>query len=227
MLDLDKTIGPHRGQPIIYTGKAIGEADSAMIMLHGRGADAESMKSLANEIDTKGIIYVIPQAADNSWYPYRFIEKREANEPGITSGLVLINSIVKALINKNFPAENIYLLGFSQGACLVSDYAARYPARFGGVFALSGGLIGQEINVADYRGDLQRTPVFFGCSDTDFHIPVARVNESAKIFVHLNADVTKNIYPNMGHTINLDEMNIVNQVIASTKFPTLINNENI
>ena len=218
MLHLEKTIRPHLGQKIIYRGFDIEEADSAMIMLHGRGADADSMSNLISEIDTERMLYIVPQATDNSWYPYRFIEKREMNEPGINSGLILIDSIVNALIKNNITRENIYLLGFSQGACLVSDYAARYPGLFGGLFALSGGLIGDEINPDHYTGDLQQTPVFFGCSDTDFHIPEQRIHESVKIYEMLNAVVTKKIYPNMGHTINPDELSVIHQIMSAKQY---------
>ena len=220
MLQLDNTIHPHKEENVIYAGSAIEDADSVMILLHGRGADAASMKSLIDEIYREGMIYIIPQAANNSWYPYRFIEKRETNEPGISSGLLLIDSIVNALIKNNIARQNIYLLGFSQGACLAADYAARYPGRFGGVFALSGGLIGNKINADDYNGNLQQTPVFFGCSDADFHIPEQRIHESVQVFANLNAIVTKKIYPAMGHTINRDELNFVNQVLSE---PMIIN----
>jgi len=217
MLNLDNTISPHRGQKIIYEGSDIGEADSVMIVLHGRGAGAASMEPLISEFGSDCLTYIIPEATNFSWYPYPFIEKREANEPGLSSGLILIDSIVNALNKRNIPTQNIYILGFSQGACLAVDYAARFAARFAGVFALSGGLIGDKITPRDYDGNLHQTPVFFGCSDTDFHIPEERVHESAKIFENLNANVTKRLYPNMGHTINRDELNFINQVLSEHK----------
>jgi len=218
MLELGNTIYPHAGQKIIYEGSPVGDAHSAMIMLHGRGAGAGSMKGLVGEIYTDRMLFIIPEAAGFTWYPYRFIEKREVNEPGITSGLMLIESIVNALIKNDILKENIFLLGFSQGACLAADYAARYPARFGGVFVLSGGLIGDVINPPEYQGNLVQTPVFLGCSDTDFHIPQERFHESADILSHLNAAVTKKIYTGMGHTINRDELVLINAVIADNRF---------
>jgi phospholipase/carboxylesterase len=217
MLQLDKTIRPHQGQTIFYSGTSIENADSAMILLHGRGANAASMKFLISEFESDCLMYIIPEATNFTWYPYRFIEKREANEPDIRSGLLLIDSIVNALNKRNIPKQNTFILGFSQGACLAVDYAARYPARFAGVFALSGGLIGDTIKQSDYDGNLKQTPVFFGCSDTDFHIPKERVDESAQIFEILNADVTKRIYPKMGHTINRDELNFINEVMSEQK----------
>jgi phospholipase/carboxylesterase len=213
MLNITNTIDPHDGKSIIYAGADIEHAESAMIVLHGRGATAESMVGLVSEIYAENMIYVIPQAKNHAWYPYRFIEKREANEPGVSSGLTLIQSIINALSEKGIQQERIFLLGFSQGACLAADFVARYPAKYGGLFVLSGGLIGDQINQNDYAGDLMDTPVFLGCSDVDFHIPEQRVHESARIFEYLNADVTEKIYPSMGHTINRDEISFIRKMI--------------
>jgi len=223
MLNINNTTDPHDGQSIIYAGADIGHAESAMIVLHGRGATAESMIGLISEIYAEKMIYVIPQAANFAWYPYRFIEKREVNEPGISSGLTLIQSIVTALVEKGIQHEKIFFLGFSQGACLAADFVARYPAKYGGLFVLSGGLIGEHIYQDDYSGNLMKTPVFLGCSDVDFHIPEQRVHESARIFEVMNADVTKKIYPNMGHTINRDEISFVKKVINIEEFEAVEN----
>lgn len=215
MLQLSNTIKPHTGEDIQYSGVELDRAKHAMIMIHGRGASAESILSLADELQLKDTVVIAPQAEDFTWYPYRFIEPREKNEPGISSGLALIDSIKNALNENGISNEKIYLLGFSQGACLTIDYAARNPDRYGGVFVLSGGLIGDKLNENDYSGDLKQTPVFFGCSDNDFHIPEVRVHQSADILKKLNADVTKKIYPGMGHTVNMDEIKIINQIINS------------
>ena len=214
MLQLDNTIPPHTGDKIIYAGAVLNEADMAMILLHGRGAGAVSMTGLIEHIFTDRISYVLPEAHNLTWYPYRFIEKRGANEPGISSGLTLIDALVQALGRRQIPREKIYLLGFSQGACLAADYIARHPSRFGGIFILSGGLVGDRLNNRDYQGDLVQTPVFLGCSTTDFHIPETRVHESAAIFETLNAAVTKRLYPGLGHTINRDELDFVNHLLS-------------
>ena len=213
MLNLTKTIPPHTGDDTLYKGLAPDKASRAMIMVHGRGASAESIAALADEIQADDFMYVIPRAAGNTWYPYRFIEPRQTNEPGISSGLTLIEIIVKSLNDNGINSDKIYFLGFSQGACLAVDYVARYPDKFGGVFALSGALIGQELNKQDYSGDLKNTPIFFGCSENDFHIPEERIHESAEIFKKLNAGVTTRIYPNLGHTINHDEIKFINHII--------------
>ena len=206
MLYITNTISPHNSGKILHYGAELSSAEKAMIMIHGRGADAQSIISLYEHFKAEKIIYIAPQAADNTWYPYRFIEKREANEPGITSGLRLIKSIIDTLNDSGIATENIFLLGFSQGACLAADYAARYTQRFAAVFCLSGALIGDTLDPAEYNGDMQQTPVFFGCSENDFHIPEQRIHESARIFTSLNARVTERIYPNLGHTINRDEL---------------------
>jgi len=212
MLKLSNPIPPHLGEHIIFRGNPE-SAEKAMIMIHGRGATAESMAGLADEFKVDKISFIIPQAANFTWYPYRFIEKREANEPGISSGLSLIDAIVNALNKNGIEKDDIYMLGFSQGACLTIDYVARNPDKFGGIFVLSGGLIGDVLNINDYKGNLQQTPVFFGCSDRDFHIPEARVHESAEIISKLNGHVIKRIYPAMGHTINTDEIDFIRQEI--------------
>jgi phospholipase/carboxylesterase len=214
LLKLEKTISPHLGEKILYAGSAIEKAESAMILVHGRGATADSMLPLLDELNSDHMMFVIPQADNFTWYPYRFIEERQANEPGISSGLILIKSIIKSLNGQGFSNEQIYLLGFSQGGCLAADYVARFPAKFAGVFVLSGGLIGNKLNRNDYSGSLLQTPVLFGCSTEDFHIPEERVHESARVFEGLHARVTTHIYENLGHTINQDELDRINSIIV-------------
>ena len=213
MLKLENTIRPHSAEKILTGGAELQSAEKAMIMIHGRGADASSILELSSQLRGDSIAFIAPQAEGFTWYPYRFIEKREANEPGISSGLALIDSIITALNKHRIARKDIFLLGFSQGACLAVDYAARNPDKYAGIFCLSGGLIGEKIEAADYTGDMQQTPVFLGCSENDFHIPEARVHESAEIFKSLNAKVTKKLYPNLGHTINRDEIDIINQIL--------------
>ena len=213
MLKIENTIKPHTGETILYLGAELKNAKKAMIMIHGRGADAQSMSGLCEHFMHPDIIYIIPQATGFTWYPYRFIESRESNEPGISSALTLINAIITALNNSGIAMNDIFLLGFSQGACLALDYAARYPEKYAGIFCLSGGLIGKTIIPGDYNGDMKQTPVFLGCSDADFHIPEERVHQSASIMESLNADVTVKIYPNLGHTINRDELEFITTLL--------------
>ncbi len=207
--------GPHQKQPIIYGGEKIENAKAAMIMIHSRGATAESILSLSNEFDTEEIAYIAPQAFGNTWYPYSFLSPVEMNEPGRTSGLALIDSIIFDFLNSGITTEKIFLLGFSQGACLSLEFAVRFPKRYGGIFGLSGGLIGARDELINYEGDLVGTEIFLGCSDIDPHIPLDRVNETEKILKSLNARVTKRIYEGMAHTINRDEIDFINALLKN------------
>lgn len=206
---------PHQNQPVVTAGKSIGEAKAAMILVHGRGASAESILDLARYLPHPDMVYLAPQANANSWYPYSFLQPLAQNEPGISSGLQAIDAIVKRLKEVGVSAENIILGGFSQGACLTSEYVARNPQRYGGLLAFSGGVIGPLGMPRSYSGSLEETPIFLGCSDTDFHIPLERVEESAEIFTSLGGNVTKKIYPNMGHTIIEDELDHANNIIRN------------
>lgn len=210
MNDYKNINGPHQNQPVLHAGESVEKAKAVMLMVHGRGATAESILTLADEINIDGIAYLAPQANSNTWYPYSFLSNIESNEPGITSGLALIDSIIEELNAKGFESRQIFLLGFSQGACLSLEYAARNAGNVGAVFGLSGGLIGPPGTPRNYPGSLNGTEVFLGCSDVDPHIPVDRVDETEKVFNSMNAMVTKRIYKRMGHSINLDEINYIN-----------------
>lgn len=205
--------GPHQNQPVIQSGAKLDDTKAVMIMIHGRGATAEDILSLSAEFNFDGVAYLAPQAKNNSWYPLSFISPIEMNEPGITSGLALIDLIIELVLKKGFTSEKIFLLGFSQGACLSLEYAARNPQKFGGVFGLSGGLIGEAVRIENYSGNLGGTDVFLGCSNIDPHIPLSRVDETEAIFKKLNAKVTKRIYKGMAHTINKDEMGFVKTLL--------------
>lgn len=204
---------PHQNQSLLAVGETFENASAAMIMIHGRGATAENILLLSDELNQPGFIYLAPQAANYTWYPYSFMAPIEDNEPGISSGLQVIDNILQNLESKGIPAEKIILLGFSQGACLATEYAARNAKRYGSVIGLSGGLIGPDGTPRDYAGSMDSTPVFLGCSDIDPHIPKERVEETAKIFKKLNGDVTMQLYPNMGHTINPDEIEQVQSIM--------------
>jgi predicted esterase len=187
-----------------------------MVMLHGRGASAESILELAPALDADGFAYLAPQAAGGAWYPHPFLAPIESNEPWLTSALESVGEVVADIERAGIPAACIVLLGFSQGACLALEYAARNARRWGGVAGLSGGLIGPPGTPRDYAGSFVGTPVFLGCSDVDSHIPKARVEESADVFRRLNADVTTRLYTGMGHTINADEIAHVRTIMSST-----------
>jgi phospholipase/carboxylesterase len=206
--------GLHAGQPLLRTGEPLATAAAAAVMLHGRGATAESILDLAGPLATPGVAYLAPQAAGGAWYPYRFMEPTARNEPWLNDALATVGSVLAQLETAGVPAERTVLLGFSQGACLALEYAARNGRRYGGVVGLSGGLIGPPGTRWDYPAALAGTPVFLGCSDTDFHIPRERVDESAAVLTALGAEVTERIYPGMGHTVNQDEIDWVRELLA-------------
>ncbi len=206
--------GPHQNQPIAATGVELNKAKKAMILIHGRGASAQSILALSKEFENvEDFVFLAPQASGHTWYPYSFLAPTKNNQPGIDSGLQAISDIISKLEKEGISKGNIFLLGFSQGACLASEFVARNPSKYAGLIALSGGLIGETIDLDSYSGNLQATPVFMGCSDIDAHIPKERVNESAEVFEKLNATVIKKLYPGMGHLVNEDEIEHINKII--------------
>ena len=209
-----KTI--HQSQPLRTAGVSLDEASAAVMMLHGRGASATSILALADELgDPPGFAYVAPQAAGHTWYPHSFLAPIEANEPWLSSALATVDAVMQRLAEAGLSSDRVVLLGFSQGACLALEYAARHARKYGGLIAFSGGLIGPDGTPRDYDGSLDGTPVFLGCSDTDAHIPLARVHESAEALERLGGEVTKRIYPGMGHTINQDEINAARDMLEA------------
>ena len=205
---------PHADQPVVHAGAPLDGADAVMIMMHGRNAGPNAILSLCAAIRRPRVACVAPAAAGGSWYPFSFLAPREQNEPGLSSGLAVIESLVDDLIEHGHPAHKIVLLGFSQGACLASELAIRHPRRYGGVLVLSGGLIGPPgTSWDDVTASLDGTPVFLGCSDVDAHIPKERVIESEAVFRRLGARVKRTLYPGMGHLVNDDEIAEVERVL--------------
>ena len=207
---------PHRGQPVLSRGPAPAAARLTMIMAHGRGASAEDMLGLAAEFGTTDVAFLAPQAAGRTWYPNTFLSPIQDNEPWLTSALGVIAGLVDGLNGRQVPDERIALIGFSQGACLSLEFAARHPRRYAAIVGLSGGLIGPPGTPRDYPGALDGAPVFLGCSDIDPHIPLARVQESAAVFRRMGASVDERIYPRMGHTVNADEIDAVTGLLLSS-----------
>jgi phospholipase/carboxylesterase len=199
-------------EQILYAGNIV-NATSALIMIHGRGASAEDILSLSGSLNIEKYLLAAPEATGNSWYPKSFLAPQKENEPWLSSALDLVHKAVLNITARGISEKNIYFLGFSQGACLTLEYVARNAKRYGGIVAFTGGLIGDQINKSLYTGDFEMTPVFFGSSNPDMHVPVERVHVSADIFKKMGADTTEKIYPNMGHTINQDEINKANTLI--------------
>lgn len=195
---------------IITAGKNIADAQKILIMIHGRGGTAENILTLAEHLDVQEYALVAPQATNNTWYPFSFMAPLQQNEPWLTSALTVIGDLVNEYISRGFTEKQLYFLGFSQGACLTLEFVTRNAARYGGVVAFTGGLIGDKIYRQHYSGDFAGTPVFIGSSDPDMHVPVERVYATTNILKEMNADVAEKIYPNMGHTITQDEIILAN-----------------
>jgi len=202
--------------PVIHFGAKIEEAAAAMIMVHGRGATAQDILYLAQELHAPRVAFLAPQAANNTWYPNRFIAPVATNEPWLSSALRVIDDLIASLVAVGIAHERIILLGFSQGGCLATEYAARTPRRYAGVIGLSAGLIENGDQPRTYTGSLAGTPVLLGCSDVDFHIPVARVERTGQLFTQLGAVVDMRIYAGMGHTVNQDEIEAIQKLLDNT-----------
>jgi predicted esterase len=206
---------PHLGQPILTAGEPLERARAALVMVHGRNATAESILELARELEQPSFATLAPQAAGNTWYPNRFLEPLESNEPWLSSALRMIARVLEQIANASIPPERTLLLGFSQGACLTLEFAARNARRYGGVVGLSGGLIGPDGTPRDYAGSLAGTPIFLGCSDEDAHIPKERVHHTTEVLQRLGGEVTERLYTGLGHTVNHDEIKFVREMIAA------------
>lgn len=212
---MDKTLqaDPHQGQRVLVAGKPLAAAQAAMILVHGRGAGARDILELAELLPHPDFAYLAPQAADNSWYPYSFLSPMAQNEPWLSSALGVIADLLSQIEAAGIPGQRVVLAGFSQGACLASEFVARNARRYGGLLAFSGGVIGPPGTPRQYTGSLAGMPLFLGCSDIDPHIPLARVQETAAVFANLNGRVNTQIYANMGHTIIQDEIDHARQIV--------------
>lgn len=208
-------VSPHGGQPVLRAGAPLAQARAAVIMVHGRGAGPANILDLAPGLGHPGVAYIAPAASGGTWYPKSFMAPIEENEPGISSGIAVVYSLIDEIAAAGIPLGRIVLLGFSQGACLTSTAGQRRPARYGGVVVFSGGLIGPPGTAWSEQGSFHSTPVFFGCSDADSHVPEHRVRDSAAVYERMGAAVTTRIYPGMGHLVNDDELSFARDLIAS------------
>lgn len=194
-------------------GIELSKASRALILLHGRGASAGDILSLAGYLNVADAALLAPQATNHSWYPHSFMARVSENEPWLSSAIDTVDQTVNTALKAGIAAANIYFLGFSQGACLTLEYIARHAQRYGGAVAFTGGLIGDQLYTGNYKGDFKQTPVFIGTSDPDFHVPVERVHATTRLLKQMNADVTEKVYPNMGHTISADEIALANRLV--------------
>jgi predicted esterase len=205
----------HLKTPVARAGLPLNGARRALIMVHGRGASSSSILELVPHLNVSEYAVLAPQAANNTWYPHSFLMPREQNEPWLSWALERLAALLDEVTAAGVPSERVVLLGFSQGACLTTEFAARNARRFGGVVAFSGGLIGPAGTPRAYEGTFDGTPVFLGCSDVDAHIPLARVEETDDVLTGMGAAVERRIYPGMGHTINEDEIAAVSSLLAA------------
>jgi predicted esterase len=205
---------PHADQPVLRRGPAT-HARIAVVLVHGRGDSSSGILGLADEFQAADVLWLAPQAASHTWYPYSFLAPMERNEPWLGSALAVLGSLVDSLGSEGLPPERVVLMGFSQGACLAQEFAVRHARRYHAIVGLSGGLIGPPGTPRDYPGSFTGTPVFLGCSDIDPHVPVERVHESAAVFDRMGARVDTRIYPRMGHTVNQDEIAAVQALLTN------------
>ncbi len=199
----------HDDQKVFTSGKNLDNADIAVILVHGRGATAQGMLQLAEELPEAA--YLAPQATKRTWYPQSFMESREKNQPHLDSALRKLGSVVDEAAS-GVGMENTFIMGFSQGACLASEFAASNPQRFGGLILLSGGLIGEEIE--DFSGDMEKSETFIGCAENDPHIPLDRVNATERVFGDLDADVEKYVFEGSHHGITDHELERASEIIS-------------
>jgi predicted esterase len=199
-------VRPHDNQPIVEAGVPLGQAPVVAIMVHGRNAAPTNILELARRIGPAEVTWLAPAAAGHTWYPLSFMADLEKNEPGVSSGIGVLESLVARVETAGVPRSRIILGGFSQGACLTAEFAIRHPSRFGGVLVFSGGAIGPPGTMWECEGSFDGTPIFLGCSDQDAHVPESRVRETADVFARMAAAVTLRIYPGMGHLVNDDEI---------------------
>lgn len=200
------------GQRVLQAGESLEAAHAAMILLHGRGATAEDIMTIASEVQAPGWVYLAPQAAGNAWYPNPFTAPLESNEPYLSAALDMISGLVDG-VEMRLPAQRIMLLGFSQGGCLTLEWAARNARRYGAVVGLSAGLIGPDGTPRDYPGAFDAMPVFLGCSDVDPYIQKYRVEEAAEVYQRVGADVDLRLYPGMAHMVNAEEIAAVKALV--------------
>lgn len=196
-------------------GASPSRAKGIVLLIHGRGATAESILPLGDVIAMPDLCYLAPQAEGYTWYPQSFMAPTVANEPYLSSALARIAGIIADILESGVEARRLAVIGFSQGACLASETVLRNPAPYGFVGVLSGGAIGPPGTPRDYAGTLAGVSVFLGCSDHDPHIPLARVKETTAGFTRMGASVTERIYPGASHGINDDEITYLRAGLAA------------
>lgn len=195
----------------IQTGLSLSESKKALILLHGRGASAESILSLTSYLDLADFSVFAPQAAQRTWYPYGFMASDQGNLSALNSSLLQVSLLFQFLIENEKAPEQIYVMGFSQGACLSLEFTSRNAQKFGGVVAFTGGLIGEKLEEKKYKGDFQGTPILLSSSAHDMHVPAQRIHDSAQLLQKMGAEVSLSLFEDELHTIRPEELTWVNQ----------------
>ena len=211
-------LDPHANQPERHLGAPLAEATGAIVLLHGRGGSAEDILRLAQPLRREGLAYLAPHAAGHTWYPNSFLAPREANEPYLSSALRKVGSIVAELETAGITRDRILIAGFSQGACLATEFVASNPARYAGLIAFTGGLIGPPDANLHHEGSLAGTPALFLSGDPDPHVPWQRVQASAAELERMGAVVTAIRYPGRPHTITAEEVELARALVLEA-FP--------
>lgn len=201
---------------IVTAGRPLDQTKKALIMVHGRGATAESILSLSHELNAGDFTLYAPQATNHSWYPYSFMAPVSQNQPALDAALELLDDLINSILTQGVDSKNIYLLGFSQGACLSSEYATRHAKHYGGLLLFTGGLIGKQLDTSNYKGNFEGTPVLITTGDPDPHVPVSRVEETEKIMQENGAEVIRKIYKGRPHTILQEELDLAKQILAGS-----------
>lgn len=204
---------PHGGRSVVTAGAPASVAEAVVVALHGRGATAQGAVNLAEPLYRHGVTFVAPNAERSRWFPYAVGEPVERNEPHVSSALAAVDRVLADVADWGVPVQDVLLFGFSQGGCLAAEYAARNPCRYGGVVALSGGLLGPLDEGREYEGSMAGTPVFFGCGTDDPYVPVERVRETAAVFRSLDADVAERVYEGVGHEVTDDEFDVTGDLL--------------
>jgi predicted esterase len=210
---------PHRDQVVRHLGEPLQKAEGVVILLHGRGGSAEDILSLSKPLYRPNLAYLAPQAANHSWYPNSFLAPIGQNQPWLDSALGKVESIVEDVAAAGISTERVLLAGFSQGACLATEFVASRPRRYAGLIALTGGLIGPPGMDLTHTGSLAGTPVFLGSGDPDPHVPFERVQQSAAILTTMEASVTVRRYPGRPHTITAEEIDFARRLLEDA-FPS-------
>ncbi|AHM62960.1 phospholipase/carboxylesterase [Flammeovirgaceae bacterium 311] len=207
----------HNAKPLLALGSPLQETNKALILIHGRGASARDILSLGQALEVEDFTLFAPEATNNSWYPYSFMAPTSQNQPALDSALQLLDSTVHEIMAQGVTGSNIYIAGFSQGACLALEYTTRHAQRWGGIAAFTGGLIGKSLDHENYKGSFEQTPVFISTGDPDPHVPLSRVEETKKIMESMGAQLSLKVFRGRPHTILQEEVDLANRLIFNPK----------